>query len=148
MKIIAIIAVCLLAVITFALVTRLSNDKKIETQTLSSLGYKIGGLDSTSGGETNSTASIVSKEYHEVENLDVELEADATVEYKIFYYDNHKDFVSCTSSLDDDFSGTIPSTAKFFKIVITPTNDSEVNNLIEVRKYANMVVVTYGGQAE
>lgn len=112
---------------------------------LNSLSYEIGTLDET-GEFVKDTSSIVTKKFIPVNDLEIELEKDAMVTYKVFWFDEDEEFISADSKENtDDYAGTIPETAEFCKIVITPTNDAEVGSL-EIREYAGQVTVTYSSE--
>ena len=76
--------------------------------------------------------------------MNVELEKDATVSYKIFFYDEEKQFLCALEQTDDYDEAEIPEEAansKYFKIVITPNADAEVSKG-EISKYESQLEVT------
>ena len=135
----ALIAILSVSVM-FVSIKVLSNEK---TKTLGSnvFTYSIGLLDE-SGEYEKGTSSIYTKDYYSVDGLTIELKEDADVTYKLFFFDEDKEYVSSTSDLSATFDNTkIPEKAEYFKIVITPTNDAEVS-LFEVNNYAKQLTVT------
>ena len=90
-------------IITFVLIAMLSVavifafvkiDKNEKTKTLgtNSFTYAIGLLDAE-GEYEQGTSSIYMKDYYSVDGLTVELKDKATVTYKLFFYDEDKEFI-------------------------------------------------------
>ena len=137
-------------VLTFVLITILSVgliavavklDDSIKTRDVSVTEYTIGALGDT-GKEKEDTGSIVTEDFINVSGLTITVKEDANVTYKLYFYDEEKEFISATEELDTDTnSTTVVEGAKYFKIVITPTGDSEISNL-EISKYAKRLTVT------
>ena len=139
-------------VVTFVLIAMLSIavifafvkiDKNEKTRTLgtSSFTYSIGLLDSE-GEYKQGTSSIYLKDYYSVDGLTIELKDKATVTYKLFFYDEDKEFVDMTSDLSLSYDSTsTPATAEYFRIMITPTNDAEVS-FFEIDDYAKQLTVS------
>ena len=139
-------------IITFVLIAMLSVavifafvkiDKNETTKTLgtSSFTYAIGLLDAE-GEYEQGTSSIYLKDYQSVDGLTVKIKDKATVTYKLFFYDENKDFVDMTSDLSLNYdSSSTPETAEYFRIMITPTNDAEVS-FFEINDYAGQLTVS------
>lgn len=139
-------------IITFVLIAMLSVavifafikiDKNEKTKTLGadSFTYAIGLLDAE-GEYEQGTSSIYTKEYYSVDGLTVELKDKATVIYKLFFYDEDKEFIDMTSDLSLSYdSSSTPATAEYFRIMITPTNDAEVS-FFEIDNYAEQLTVS------
>ena len=139
-----IISLVLIALLSVAMVFAFVKiDKNESTKTIggNSFNYSIGLLDE-SGEYEQGTSSIYMKSFYDVDGLTVEVAEDATVTYKICFYDEDKNFVSMTESLSEDFDGsTTPENAEYFRVVVTPTNDAEVQ-WTEIGMYAGMITVT------
>lgn len=139
-------------IITFVLIAMLSVavifafvkiDKNEKTKTLgtNSFTYAIGLLDAE-GEYEQGTSSIYMKDYYSVDGLTVELKDKATVTYKLFFYDEDKEFIDMTSDLSLNYdSSSTPATAEYFRIMITPTNDAEVS-FFEINNYAGQLTVS------
>ncbi len=139
-------------IITFVLIAMLSVavifafvkiDKNEKTKTLgtNSFTYAIGLLDAE-GEYEQGTSSIYMKDYYSVDGLTVELKDKATVTYKLFFYDEDKEFIDMTSDLSLSYdSSSTPATAEYFRIMITPTNDAEVS-FFEIDDYAEQLTVS------
>ena len=82
------------------------------------------------------------KDYYSVDGLTIELKDKATVTYKLFFYDEDKEFIDMTSDLSLNYNNSsIPTTAEYFRVMITPTNDAEVS-WNEISTYAGQLTVT------
>ena len=122
--------------------------------------YSVGTLDEETGVYKKSEGSIYTKNAFLCQGLDVTLDFDSTVTYRVFLYDGKNNFLLATEPLTGAFnidtvsnapvwhygvtgqvSEIIPSFAKYARIVITP-NDDESINLFEIRKYAKKVNIT------
>lgn len=135
--IVCVLLVALIGGVTFAIVKTVKNEK---TKEISFLSYEVGGLDET-GATVQDKASVRLKDYITTDGLTVKIDEKATVTYKVYYYDTDKNFVSVTDALSTDFAETIPETAKYAKILITPTEDNDIS-LFEIRGYAKQLTVT------
>lgn len=133
------IAMLLVAVI-FAFV-KIDKNEKTKTLGTNSFTYAIGLLDAE-GEYEQGTSSIYMKDYYSVNGLTVELKDKATVTYKLFFYDEDKEFIDMTSDLSLSYdSSSTPATAEYFRIMITPTNDAEVS-FFEIDDYAEQLTVS------
>lgn len=134
----------LIAMLTLAVIfafVKIDKNEKTKELGSSSFTYSIGLLDE-SGDYEQGTTSIYTKNYYSVDGLVCDLDEDATVTYKVCFYDEDKEFLSVTDSLSTDSDSTIvPASAEYFRIMITPTNDAEVS-LFEVSNYAGQLTVT------
>ena len=138
-----IVAVLLVALTGKVTVLAIQMNKQITTKSVSALtDYDIGTLDAN-GKVTKSTENIYLKDYITTDGLKVTIKEKADIQYKLYFYTEDKTFVSASSAwLTADFDGTVPATAKYVRIVIDPTEDSEVSAL-EVFGYASQLTVTY-----
>ena len=137
-KIILFALVAVVAIAGIAIIARTAN---AETQTLKAFSYEIGAIDST-GEFVQDTSSIVTKKMSSVDKMSIEIEKDALVTYKVYYYDKDGAFISADETENsEDYAGTVPEKAAYFKVVVTPTNDAEVS-LFEVAQYAKQLTVT------
>lgn len=119
---------------------KLTDSGKLDTKTISSTKFSVGGLDSN-GKYMNTNASIYTKEAFECQGLEVSLDFDNEIEYQIYFYDQNNDFVHTTGKLSGAFvKDSVPFFAKYARIVVTPKNDEVVSKL-EVAKYAGQLTV-------
>lgn len=141
-KFITILMFILIGILSVGLISvALKLDDSIKTRDVKASEYIIGSLGST-GKDVESTGSIVTEDLINVSGLTITVKEDANVTYKLFFYDNEKEFISASEELDSDTnSTTVVEGAKYFRIMITPENDSEVS-LTEISKYANRLTVT------
>ncbi|MBQ8291899.1 MAG: hypothetical protein IJX88_05290 [Clostridia bacterium] len=110
----------------------------------STFGYERGLLDSE-GKEVKGTTSIRTKDMVGIDGLVCDLKTDASVTYKVFFYDKDEKFLSSTDELNEDFSattGTVAEGAKYARILITPLNDPEVS-VTEIAGYAAELTVEW-----
>lgn len=138
-------------IITFVLIAMLSIamvfafvkiDRNETTKTLGTnrFTYAIGLLDSEDGEYVQGTSSIYTKDFYTVDGLTIELEEDATITYKLFFYDEAEEFIEVVDGSEFN-SENVPEGAKYFKVEITPTNDVEVSTS-EISTYAGQLTVT------
>ena len=134
------IVMALLVVAVIGLGVGLSNQLP---EKINASDFKIGALNSQ-GQFVEDNASIVTKSLIDVEGLEIAIDEDAEVTYKVFFFDEGKEFISNTDALSADFDSTsIPANAAYAKVVIVPTEDAEVG-AFEVAKYAKMLTITLG----
>lgn len=121
--------------------------KNITTTKLGSTDYAIGSVDST-GKVIDSKKSVYSKDLNTTDNLTIDIDEDtATITYKVAYYDENEKFVSMTETMSNDLDTTsIPSTAEYFRVIITPNQvDGEdvTLNIFNMSKYTSQIEVTF-----
>lgn len=138
-----IVAVLLVALTGTVTVLAIQMNKQITTKSVSALtDYDIGTLDAN-GKVIKSSENIYTKDYINVDGLKVTIKEKADVQYKLYFYDADKTFVSASTTwLTADFDGNVPANAKYARVLIDPTEDAEVSAL-EVFGYANQLTVTY-----
>ena len=73
-------------------ILKLTDTGKLDTKTISSTKFSVGGLDSN-GKYMNTNTSIYTKEAFECQGLEVSLDFDNEIEYQIYFYDQNNDFV-------------------------------------------------------
>ena len=145
MKILKIVIICLLVagVLGGGVVglIKLTDDDAFDRKNISSLAFSVGGLDGT-GAYMDTNASIYTKDAFECQGLNITLDFDNMIEYKVYFYDQNNDFVHTTGTRTNAFVDTeVPFFAKFARIVVTPTEDDVVSTL-EVNKYAKQINVS------
>jgi|GEM_PF-1930888 len=134
-------------------------DQVETTKTVGSFGtYEVGKLDSSTGkGMTKSAIEDCDdyesymhlREYINADGLKVKLADNATIEYKVYLFDDHYQLLGSTSWLDEDytFAGHVTSAtadAKYAMVEVIPTADPDgIISLTEITKYAKMLTVTY-----
>ncbi len=142
-KTLAILATVLAIVIGVGLIFTISRlNGTIKTKEISVTAYSVGALDTETGKFKDVDTSIYTKDYIECDGLEIKVqEDDLTVQYAVVFYDEDKIFVSATALSDKDYTETVPETAKYCRIMITPDEDAEVTTL-EISKYAKQITVT------
>lgn len=134
---------CIAVIVLVGTVTVLAIQlNRTTTATLFGTAYAVGTLDDN-GKVAESKENIYTKDLISVDGLKITVKEKADVQYKLYFYDADKAFVSASEEwLTADFDGTIPETAKYVRIVIDPIEDNEVF-VFEVLGYANQLTVTY-----
>ena len=134
---------CIAVIVLVSTVTVLAIQlNRTTTATLFGTAYAVGTLDDN-GKVAESKENIYTKDLISVDGLKITVKEKADVQYKLYFYDADKAFVSASEEwLTADFDGTIPETAKYVRIVIDPIEDNEVF-VFEVLGYANQLTVTY-----
>lgn len=83
--------------------------------------YAITSISSTTGKDVDSNLHISMKNKKAVDGLSIKLSDNAQITYKVAFYDEDGAFVSMTTAQSADFDNSnIPSTAKTFRVEITP----------------------------
>lgn len=140
-----VVSVILVLLIGAVTIMGIALNKQITTRTLGASAYAIGTLDEQ-GVFGKDTATIATKDFVTVDGLEIKLIDNAEIQYKVYFYgenDKHeKEFISATEYLTAEFNVTIPTNAKFVKIVIDPLNDDEVS-ILEISKYAKQLEVAF-----
>ena len=134
---------CIAVIVLVGTVTVLAIQlNRTTTATLFGTAYAVGTLDDN-GKVAESKENIYTKDLISVDGLKITVKEKADVQYKLYFYDADKAFVSASEEwLTADFEGTIPDTAKYVRVVIDPIEDNEVS-VLEVLGYANQLTVTY-----
>ena len=134
---------CIAVIVLVGTVTVLAIQlNRTTTATLFGTAYAVGTLDDN-GKVAESKENIYTKDLISVDGLKITIKEKADVQYKLYFYDADKAFVSASEEwLTADFEGTIPETAKYVRVVIDPIEDNEVS-VLEVFGYADQLTVTY-----
>lgn len=104
--------------------------------------YTVATLDEN-GEEVEGDTAIVTRDMFTTDGLKVELSDEASVTYRLFFYDGEGNFISATGDLSADFDGEIPENAAYAKCEVTPTADEDGKvDLTEVLGYAGQVTIT------
>ena len=104
--------------------------------------YTVATLDEN-GEEVEGDTAIVTRDMFTTDGLKVELSDEASVTYRLFFYDGEGNFISATGDLSADFDGEIPENAAYAKCEVTPMADEDGKvDLTEVLGYAGQVTVT------
>lgn len=106
---------------------------------LTSNDYVVGTLDA-SGEFQKDPTTFVTEDFIEVDGLEVTVKEGAELSYKLYFFNEDKEFISATDSWAVDYNGTIPETAEFFKISISPNNDADIS-LGDIINYSSQVNV-------
>ena len=120
-----------------------NDDEKIE---LDRFDYTFGTIDNDSGKLLDSKKSIRTRDLHSIEGIDIDLKDDATVSYKVAYYDADKKFVSVSEETNGDYDvETAPEEAVYVRIFVTPyqiDGEDVILNVFNIGKYVDQIEVT------
>lgn len=108
-------------ILVFALVigafVRIGN---METNKKLTIGdYQVATINAT-GKISESKQNIVTKDLLQLEDIEITLDEDATISYKVYYYDEDEKFISASDTLTSDYEVENVSNAKYVRVLITP----------------------------
>ena len=90
------------------------------TRKLTANDYNIGAVSVESGKVIESKQNYYSDMF-ELDGAEIKVEEDATASYKVFFYDEDKNFIEATDTLTQDLDAdSIPESAKYFRVMVTP----------------------------
>ena len=81
------------------------------------------------------------KSLYEIDGTEIELDEDATVGVKVFYYDEDKAFIEASTNTD---LSQAPSGAVYFRVMITPAlvdGEPVTVTLFNMKNYINQVKI-------
>jgi len=106
--------------------------------------WQRGTLDET-GNYAESKSSIYTKNAFVCDGLEITLDFDATVTYKVVFYDENGDMLSengVTSEQTGAFKAeSVPENAHYARVVVTPVDDNSITQL-EVAQYARQIKIS------
>lgn len=119
-----------------------------ETKTMSSTAYHIGTIDD--GGKIVDSRKSIYSDMKTTESLEITLDEDSQITYKVVFYDENEDFISMSETLETDFDTTAtPENAEYFRVVITPNQidgEDTIVNIFNMGKYTKMLNVTFANK--
>lgn len=118
-------------------------DRQTLTTRIGAEAYSVGTINDDTGKVEEGDTAIYTRKAFTVSGLTCELEKNAEITYKLFFYDEEGGFISATQNLSVDYDGTgIPAKADTVRIMITPTKDSDGKvSVTEVFGYAGLLTV-------
>ena len=106
---------------------------KIDTKTIHSSAFKVGGLDETTGEYKNDNQSIYTKNSFKCVGLRVEPDFESNVVYDVYYYDHDERLIEVVPGLTSVYDEDFPM-AEYARIVIHPEIPEDVKaNDFEVK---------------
>ena len=121
-------------------------NKSSETADVGLLGWSVGNV-GADGKIVESKESIYTRELNLVEGMEITYADEATVKYKVVFYDEDKNYISTTEDISKDYDSTsTPETAKYFRVIVTPRQVDGENvkiNSFTAFKYANQLEIVY-----
>lgn len=141
------IVAALLSVVTFLGLLLGIGGAQNTTETVNTFMYTRGAI--TSAGKiVESKESLYMEDMQTVSSMKIEIEDEnATITYKVAFYDKDKKFLSMSDSTAEDFDILkIPESSCYFRVVITPNEvDGEAVklNIFNMGKYTKQLSVSY-----
>lgn len=143
--VLTLVAFLLVAVVLIGFGVKISQQEK--TVSVGGLNYSIGSINSSTGKNVESHKSIYTRNMGNVDGLEIKVSEDATITYKVAFYDEDKEFIEMSTASAEDFDiEDLPEGAVYFRVVITPNqvDGEDVNvSIFNVLHYANMLKITY-----
>ena len=116
-----------------------------DTKNFSSMDYHIGTIDD--GGKIVESRKSIYSDMSTIQDLEITLDDNSNITYKVVFYDEDEKFVSATGMLETDYTSTAtPENAEYFRVVITPNQvDGEdvILNIFNMGKYTKMINVSF-----
>ena len=135
--VIAVLSVLLVATGAALTVNLLKDD----TKTLKSSNYSIAAVDTEGEVDKDKNSALVSG-FVKVDDLEIEISENATVTYKVHYYNADKEYLSSTATLASDYvEGTLTEGTEYARVEITPTDDNYIS-IWEKSEYVSQITVT------
>ena len=117
------------------------------TKEVRNSAYAIGTIDETTGKYLASNQSIYMEDMENVDGLTIEVSENAQVTYRVAYYAEDESFIMLTEALNENLDAeTIPESATYFRVVITPNEvDGEAVEIktFKIGSYAKQITVSY-----
>lgn len=118
-----------------------------KTENVSRSDYKIGTITET-GKLADSKQHAYMKDAETIDGLVIDIdEENATITYKVAFYNEDGEFISMTESMETDFdSANIPESATSFRVEITPNevDGEKVDlNIFNLSDYTSQIEITY-----
>lgn len=134
-----IVVFVLIAVLSVGLIcTVCSLNRNIKTRDIAWTEYSVGAFDESGKIVEDDKSSLITKDFITVEGMKIELEEDAEITYKVFFYNEDQEFISSQEGETEIVEG-----AKYMRIQITPTADEDGEiSLLEKSGYAKQLSVT------
>lgn len=91
---------------------------------LGASAFQVGALDTTTGKlitTEDNEYSMFTPGFYKLEGLDIDLAKETTFTYKLFYYNEDKEYIACSNYFDTDYvapSSSALANAKYFRLMI------------------------------
>lgn len=142
-----VLSVVLLIGIVLGLAVGVVKLTELKTKTVSSLAFKVGGLDDTETDELygkykERKDAIYTPDAIECQGLTITPDFDSKVKYRIFWYNFKEECCGISGELTEKFLGNVPDYAKYCRIMIIPNlENGEEINFWEVAGYAKYLTI-------
>ena len=117
------------------------------TESVSRSDYKIGTITET-GKFADSKQHAYMEDAETIDGLVIDIdEENATITYKVAFYNEDGEFISMTESMETDFdTANIPESATSFRVEITPNavdGEPVELNIFNLNNYTSQIEITY-----
>ena len=141
------LAVVLLVLLAGLIGVAVKLERNVKTETLTAVSYESGSISTTTGAEIESTSDIRTRNFIAANGVAIHLKSSDKIKYKVFSYDENKEFIAATTDWQSTDIQTLPTTGSktvsYIKITIQAINDSEISGISEIIKYSEELSVTY-----
>ena len=103
--ILTLVAFLLIAVTLVGFGIKLSRQEK--TVSVNSFNYSVGSISSSTGKAVESHKAIYTKNMGNVDGLEIKVSEDATITYKVAFYDEDKEFIEMSTASAEDLENLI-----------------------------------------
>ena len=138
------VALAVIAVMIISAFTKIDNLQA--SRKLTNNDYSVGAVSVESGKVIESKQSYYTENLMELEGAEFKVEDDATASYKVFFYDEDEKYISATSNLTGDLDiESIPETAKYFRVMVTPAlvdGEPVECTVFNTTKYISQISIT------
>lgn len=138
-KNVAIVVLSTLLVVSSGALT--INLLKDDTKTLKSTSYTIAAVNSEGEVDKDKNTALVTG-FVKADDMEIEISENATVTYKVHYYNADKEYLSSSTTFATDYvEGELVEGTKYARVEITPTEDNYIS-IWEKSEYVSQVTVT------
>lgn len=144
------LSIVLVCLVGFGAVMGLSAlSKKLDEETkIIYPTFEVGGINSEGKGDKELTGSIYTKESFECKGLEIRLDFDANVKYKVYYYNDLDTLLGTSQEYDESMKLSVPANATHARVVVTPiwnkdiAKEDRVCHWYDVTKYSSQLEIT------
>ena len=143
-----VLSVVLLCALCFGAVfgiSALSNKLKEETKVIHPV-FEVGGINAQGKGDKDMDGAIYTKEAFLCDGLEIKLDFDAAITYRVCFYNKRDVYISSTEVFDQSKRISVPFNATYARIVITPIWADELDTADRVCHWYD--VAKYSSQLE
>jgi len=128
LTLITVILVLVIVGVTILAITMANSSKQMKEQyeslikekVLTAEDFQIGGINLTTGKlDSENEYALMTQNYHKFDGAAIKFDGkDATTTYKVFFYNQDKEFIGKTDYLKVDYALTAPAETVYFRIML------------------------------